>query len=680
MFKRYIGFFFVFLFAMSFLRCATMGSPEGGPRDSLPPKFLFSDPQPYSVDFKGKKVTLTFNEYVQLKDQQKLFFMSPPAVKKPLLTIKNKSVVVEFQEPLDSNATYRLDFGSSIVDNNEGNKMDNFSVVFSTGPIIDSLIMAGQVIDAYSRDTIIGGFIFYFDRKIDSLKLDSTMYKSRAESLFRSDSSGYFVADILKDKDYRIYALADENNNQLYESGVDKVGFMDTVFNPTTLPPFFMQYDDYKRRWKLDSLTAVFEVFKEDPPKKQTLLESKRPIRNQLTMAFNAKNTIIDTLKFDSLPDDWLIRRWNPTKDSLSIWIAPPTEEQFKALPDTIRGRVAFQKQDSLWNYYSHGQNVVFSHKIILSDKDQKKKEQQEKQIKRDKKKEKKIKKPKRVKRNRRSKQVVDSTMSVVSDSLAAAKALEQATPIDSVGKAGQGEKVDSVKEVNPFKVAVKASREFVPTQDMVFEFEFPLNEIHAERITLVNYPKAMKKGKLVSDENKVGVAVPYTFDQDSINILRYALKAKWQEDIEYELTIPSGVFRNIAYQTNDTLSSKFTVAPKAKFGTITLKTIADTAYRGCYTVQLLQRASKEDKIVKQLFVKNINETIKFPYLSPGKYKLRIIQDANCNKLWDTGDLVNRKHPEKVRVYRDKFDSNEILSKENWEVEVDIDYKTFFEK
>lgn len=666
MLKKYISFLFALFFATTLLRCASAGAPQGGPRDSLPPTFLNSDPIPYSKNFNGKRVTLTFNEYVQLKDQNKLFFMSPPAQKKPLLSIKGKQVLVDFQEPLDSNATYRLDFGSSIVDNNEGNKLDNFSVVFATGDVLDTLIMAGQVLDAFSRDTIVGAFMFFFDKSADSMVQDSTMYKARAEALFRSDSSGYFIADILKDKDYRLYALADENTNQLYEAGIDKIGFFDTVFNPTLVDPFYMQYDELRKRWNLDSLKVIAEVFLEEPPKRQTLLEHKRPLRHKLTIAFNAPDAQIDTLKLDSIPDNWLIKKWNSKRDSLEIWIAPETKEQFESLKDTIRGRIAFQKQDSVWNYYSNGQDLVFAHKM-----EKPKEKKVDKKLTETKTKVAKNKKAKRKKRLKRGEILPDN---LKTDSMMRADSLN-----NGVGQQKQAtDTVATEKERNPFKVNVKASKEFVPTNDMIFEFEFPLTEVDKKGITLKNFPKVMKKGKLVAEENPVGVPVKFDFVADTSNILKYTLKADWAEEVDYELTILPNVFKNIAFQTNDTLSSKFTVSPKNKFGTVILKTHADSTYNGCYIIQLITKSAKEEKVERQFKVPNDKREIKMEYLAPGKFRIKLIEDANCNQKWDTGDLVKRKKPEKVRLYRDRGGVPEVLSKENWTIEIDIKYNEIF--
>lgn len=657
------------------VRCATIASPSGGPRDSLPPLLVGAGPAPYSVNYNGKKVILVFNEYVQLKDQSKLFFMSPQAGKKPTLSIKGKSVVVEFEEPLDSNSTYRLDFGASIVDNNEGNKLNDFSFVFSTGPVIDSLVMSGQTIDAFSRDTVIGAYVFYFNAKADSLKLDSTMYRSRAEALFRSDSSGYMVADILKDRPYRIYALADENGNQLYEAGTDKIAFLDSTYNPTQMDEFSMAYDSIKRRWELNPPQIMLELFKEEPPKRQLLLEQKRLSKQLMHFVFNAPNAIIDTLKFDNIPEDWVKKRWNKTQDTLSMWLVAPSKEELDAVADSITGRLAYQRHDSLWNYYTHGQNLALYFKSkafkapekILSAKDSLKIRQLE--IKDS------IRLAKKEERRKKSKRYDPVQDSIRIEKLRKADSLKNQKAIaDSIEKA---------KQDNPFSVKVNAAKEFIPLSDMFFDFEYPIIAPDISKITLKQKSAQVRKGggRQQSQKNEYK-PIKFAFFNDTLIETRWRLRADWKIDDSYELLIPKGVLNNIAFQSNDTLNAEFTVASPDKFGTLDIKLRPDSTLTSHpqYILQVIEPGSKEAKIVREIIVAptNISEIIQIQYLRAGNYRLRIIEDTNANARWDTGSLTERRHPERVRIWRAESGSPQIVSKENWQVELDVDLYELF--
>ena len=135
-------------------RCASVGTPQGGPRDSLPPKVVMMTPAFGTTNFKDKRITIQFNEYVQLKDQQKEFFTSPFMKKKPTLVLRGRGIQIDLKEDLDSNQTYSLNFGKSVVDNNEGNPYTGLRYVFSTGDHIDSLLMSGYTTDAMTTDTV----------------------------------------------------------------------------------------------------------------------------------------------------------------------------------------------------------------------------------------------------------------------------------------------------------------------------------------------------------------------------------------------------------------------------------------------------------------------------------------------------------------------------------------------
>ena len=88
----------------------------------------------------GTKLILEFNEYVTVKDQKSLF-LSPPLEKTPKFKLKGKSVVITFESDLDSNKTYTLDVTNAIADNNEGNWYPGYTLVFSTGNQIDSMVV-----------------------------------------------------------------------------------------------------------------------------------------------------------------------------------------------------------------------------------------------------------------------------------------------------------------------------------------------------------------------------------------------------------------------------------------------------------------------------------------------------------------------------------------------------------
>lgn len=624
------------------LGCASLSSPQGGPRDSLPPRVIASSPLPYSVNFKGKKITIEFDEYVQLKDQQKLFFVSPEAKQKPMLAIKGRSVSATFQDSLTPETTYRLDFGGSIVDNNEGNKLDDFSFVFSTGSYIDSLLMVGQVLDARTGDTVIGAFIDYFDVAADSTfafrGLDSTLFKSRADAVFRSDSSGYFVADILKEKPYRVYSIMDKNGNQRYEAGTDLVGFLDSTYNPAQMHGFSFEYDSVKRRTYIDSLQLKLRMFEEKPRKRQTLTSHSRFGRNKLSLFFNANQARYDSLILDSIPPEWLLTERGMFGDSITIWVAPPTVEQYKALKDTIKGSMVYEQQDSVWKYHPKKADLKFI-SVTYTKKEPKK-----------------------------SKKELERELEAV-----------QKGEVDSVVTPDKPKE----KEPNPFHFEVLASTDLNPERGIGFKFDYPLRTLDSARIELIRIeqPEEVSGGArrgAPTPTKKESKPIPEKFTIDRRSMREIVINAPWKTGTEYKLVIPSGVFEDIAFQSNDTLTSTFKTLDPDKFGTITADITADTTLTGKYIVDLLLLNGNNIKTVQRRVGVHAGDKLDFRFLRPEKYVIRITEDTDGNGEWTTGDLIKRVQPERVRTYLNAIGSRDIIAKENWTIVEHIDLGDLF--
>ena len=241
------------LFVSAFLsRCASMMTPTGGPRDSLPPVIVNMTPDNFATGrptVGHEKIYIEFDEFVQLKDQQKEFFTSPAMKKKPTVTLRGRGIVIQLRDTLAPNTTYSLNFGSAIRDNNEGNPLYSMRYVFSTGPEIDSMVLSGYTADSYKADSVSKSFIWFFPA--DSVEqvagYDSTIFKYKPAAIARAENNGIFIAQNLKPIPYRVYAVQDKNDNQMYEPGSDQVGFLEGTYNPAEMPDFGMWYDSIRR-------------------------------------------------------------------------------------------------------------------------------------------------------------------------------------------------------------------------------------------------------------------------------------------------------------------------------------------------------------------------------------------------------------------------------------------------
>ena len=150
-------YFLLSLVIISLFQCARRSLPTGGLTDTLPPVMVNASPKMNTIFFDKEKITITFDEYIKLVDLSKQLIISPPLELnkykvKPQGTV-SKRIQIELMDSLLDNTTYTFNFGESIIDNNEGNKLPFFNYAFSTGAVIDSLEIKGKITDAYRRVT-----------------------------------------------------------------------------------------------------------------------------------------------------------------------------------------------------------------------------------------------------------------------------------------------------------------------------------------------------------------------------------------------------------------------------------------------------------------------------------------------------------------------------------------------
>lgn len=689
--------FFAVLAAAIFVQCASIAQPQGGPRDSLPPLIISTVPAQKATNFRGKQITLNFNEYVALRDQQAEFLVSPPNINgsKPTLTVKGRSVLVDFDEQPDSNTTYRLDFGNSIADNNEGNRLGNYAYIFSTGPDLDTLMMSGLTIDAQTRDSVIGAMLFFFDAAADSVAShDSTLFNARPDAVFRSDSSGLFVADILKDKDYRVYAILDKNGNQRYESGADYVAMLDTVYNPTRMPDFDMWIEPATGRKgprrQISPPQLQFELFKEDPVRRQTVLGNSRPERQKLEIVFNAiQQAEIVSFAPIGLDSTWFTRENGIKGDTVWYWIAPPTREAVESLKDTIRAKITYMTQDSLWNPQLKSEELTFVHRIVdpnargrrsntaVADSIKQVKEARRKAKRAVKLQKKWVKMARIISRRRGDPKRTDAEL------LADTTLFKQVDVDTTQTDKPRGNAELPVK--NPFGYQVQAANPLNPENHIKLLFDYPLRSVDEARITLTKLSEAQsalpsrdRQTAVPEPDVKTETPEPFTLELDTVTRRQLTIRADWKADDEYNLLIPDSVFMNIAFQGNDTLKSTFKVADSSKYGTVIIELWGDDQLPDYEYILELQ--TKDGKTYQKIRHAVAGESYKLRYLPASQYRLRVTEDRNKNGEWDTGSLVQRRQPERIRIWEHPATGRDILAKENWDVTVPVDLRELFSR
>lgn len=216
--------------------CANRGRPSGGEKDTEAPIITKVVPENFSTNFKGNEIRIYFNEFVKMKNLQKQLIISPPMDTEPTITplgVASKYIKIIINDTLEDNTTYAFNFGQSIVDNNEENPYDYYRYVFSTGDVIDSLSVKGIILDAEKRKP--DNFVSVMLYELDSTYTDSTVYKQKPKYITNTlDSLTSFSIDNIKEGQYKLIAIKDENGNFTFQQKNDKIGFYEGVVTVPT--------------------------------------------------------------------------------------------------------------------------------------------------------------------------------------------------------------------------------------------------------------------------------------------------------------------------------------------------------------------------------------------------------------------------------------------------------------
>ena len=209
------------------LGCASSGTLTGGSKDTAPPVLdTVRSPVPRQTNYRPRELTFYFDEFVEVRDPIKQVLVSPPLTYIPRVQQRGKKVTFAFddKEVLRDNATYTINFGEAIIDYHEGNKLQNFSFVFGTGPYIDSLNIRGRVADAKTGEGEAEMVVLLYDNLADS-----AIYLEKPFYFAKPQKSGDFTFYNIKNDTFRIVAIKDENLNYRYDPATEKLAFLDTL-------------------------------------------------------------------------------------------------------------------------------------------------------------------------------------------------------------------------------------------------------------------------------------------------------------------------------------------------------------------------------------------------------------------------------------------------------------------
>jgi uncharacterized protein (DUF2141 family) len=314
------------LFALS---CAKISAPTGGPKDNDPPVILKSTPENSSVMFTGKGFEVTFDEYVVLDRITEKFMVSPPLATKPDIRLKGKSLIVAWEDDLADSTTYTFYFQDAIRDNNENNPIPNYQYVFSTGTVLDSLSLTGNVFNSSDLEIVEDVTVLMYSNLSDTAP--RTVLPAY---ISRPDPSGGFTISNIKAGNYRLFALKDLNGNSLYDLDDEIFAFGDSVISITPEEYFGLVPDTVSYRPENATETTKPDKFIyglhriyafQQQAKKQYLKFTERKsswsIGFGLAAPSDSGQVSVELAGADS--SSWFIEH-NVARDTFMLWITDP--------------------------------------------------------------------------------------------------------------------------------------------------------------------------------------------------------------------------------------------------------------------------------------------------------------------------------------------------------------------
>ena len=335
---------------MLFEHCAKIpGSISGGPKDEVPPQFVNSVPPNYSTGFNAKRIEITFDEYLQLKDASNQFLSSPPIMKKPEILLYGKTVRITPNEPLLPDITYTFDFGSSITDLNEGNVAADFLYVFSTGSHIDSLTFTGRVLNAFNlkpngKDDKVPTWVMLYDDLSDSV-----VYRQPPTYIARTDQFGFFTFSHIRPDTFLIFVLRDMGGNLIFDMPAERIAFSDTLiamdqrYYRKSDSLFFTSRNtpDSIKEKSADMLHTDMVLYQfEETPKRQYRRAYERNESNMLRFVYSlpvdVDSTGIDIVEYEPA-GKWYEFETSANNDTIDYWLTDTALVNRKTLSVHLR-------------------------------------------------------------------------------------------------------------------------------------------------------------------------------------------------------------------------------------------------------------------------------------------------------------------------------------------------------
>lgn len=570
--------------------CASIGTPDGGRYDEEPPYVVKSHPDDKATGVTTKKIRISFNEYIKLENASEKVIISPAQLEPANVRADGKQIRVDLYDSLKANTTYTIDFSDAVEDNNEGNPMGNYTFSFSTGDVIDTMEVSGNVVAASNLEPVKGTLV-------GLLPCDSTWHDSLFRTipllrLGRTNGSGRFTIKGVKPGRYRCFALKDGDGNFCFSQKSEEIAFDTTVIVPTV---YYENHSDtiwrdslhidtifYTPRPKYGPSDIILRSFLEDGQERH-FLKSERSEPDWFKLYFTAPLDSLPTVRGLNFDENKLVVLTTPTNDTITYWF---TDTAFVHRQDTARIELTFMESDTLGGFSPRTDTLELVPKNTWG---KKQKQMQRKIDDWEKRQEKRV-------------------------------------------KQGKLREPDRTRpDVVQLKFTITPSHSLDPNRNVRITIDEPLAEFNEEA---VHFQRFNQKDSIWEDE-------PYILQEDPYNPMAWTLYADWLPREEYKVDIDTLAARSILGHRTFPSSAEMRVRSLDDYGTLFMHIKdPDTGF-------VVQLVNKDDKVI---YTTRSNEKgdADFFYLTPGNYYVRAFLDVNGNNLWDTGDYDARRQPEQV--------------------------------
>lgn len=329
-----LGSLFVVAAALLLAACASIGRPEGGPRDMTPPVMVSSTPAPGSVNVSNGRIDIIFDENITLDDPMNKIVVSPPQKKQAQISSNGRRVRITLRDTLRDSTTYTVDLADAVRDLNEGNILDGLAIDFSTGPSIDTLMISGIVFEGRTLEPAQGMIVGVYSTPV----ADTALTTLPMERITKTNALGRFTIRNLKPGSYRVFAINDLNHDFHWDRSED-IAFLDRDISPSTMA--IEVTDTFTDAAGNDSLVTrpatrflpddILLTWFNENYKPLYLVKHERPDARRLTLEMSTRSdslpqlTLLNTVRVGARLDREAVLQSSPGLDSLTYWLRDTT-------------------------------------------------------------------------------------------------------------------------------------------------------------------------------------------------------------------------------------------------------------------------------------------------------------------------------------------------------------------